>query len=127
MYGDTLVFLSIHLYIFNFLQFSQRHFCLSRCIVFSLFICIVHLRRISCLSLIFFGTLHSDGYIFPFLLCLPFLFFSQLFVKVSSDNHFILLHFFFLGVDLVTTSCYKPPSKDLIFLIYLLLPLYNQS
>ena len=33
------------------------------------------------LSLLFFGTLHSDGYIFPFLLCLLLLFFSQLFVR----------------------------------------------
>ena len=32
------------------------------------------------LSLLFSGTMHSDGYIFPFLLCLSCLFFSQLFV-----------------------------------------------
>ena len=31
-----------------------------------------HLGRLSYLSLLFFGTLHSDGYIFPFLLCLCF-------------------------------------------------------
>ena len=37
--------------------------------------------RLSHLSLLFFGTLHSNGYIFPFLLCLPFVFFSQLFVR----------------------------------------------
>ena len=29
-----------------------------------------HRGRLSYLSLLFFGTLHSDGYIFPFLLCL---------------------------------------------------------
>ena len=29
----------------------------------------------------FFGTLHSNGYIFPFLLCFSLLFFSQLFVR----------------------------------------------
>ena len=28
--------------------------------------------------MLFFGTLHSDGYIFPFILCLSLLFFSQL-------------------------------------------------
>ena len=33
------------------------------------------------LSLLFFGTLHSDAYIFPFLLCFSLLFFSQLFVR----------------------------------------------
>ena len=33
------------------------------------------------LSLLFFGTLHSNQYIFPFLLCFSLLFFSQLFVR----------------------------------------------
>ena len=36
---------------------------------------------ISYVSLLFFGTLHSDGCIFPFLICLSLLFFFQLFVK----------------------------------------------
>ena len=44
-------------------------------------------------------------YIFLFLLCLSFLFFSQLFVNSSSDNHFAFSHFFFWGVVLITTSC----------------------
>ena len=48
---------------------------------FSLFLCIDHCGRLSYLSLVFFVTLHSDGYIFPFLLCLSLLFFSQLFVR----------------------------------------------
>jgi len=33
------------------------------------------------LFLLFFGTLHSDAYIFPFLLCFSLLFYSQLFVR----------------------------------------------
>ena len=33
------------------------------------------------LFLLFFGTLHSDVYIFPFLLCFLLLFFAQLFVR----------------------------------------------
>ena len=37
---------------------------------FLLFLCIDHWGRLSYLSLLFFGTLHSNGYIFPFLLCL---------------------------------------------------------
>ena len=45
------------------------------------FHCIDHLRRLSYLSLLFFGILHSDGYIFSFFLCLSCLFFSQLFVS----------------------------------------------
>ena len=44
------------------------------------------------------------GYIFPFIPCLLLLFFPQL-CKASSDNHFAFLHFFFLGMVLVTTSC----------------------
>ena len=35
-----------------------------------LFLCIVHLRRLSALSLLFFVTLLSDGCLFPFLLCM---------------------------------------------------------
>ena len=36
-----------------------------------------HWGRLSYLSLLFFGTLHSDAYIFPFLLCLSLLFFHS--------------------------------------------------
>ena len=59
------------------------------------------LQKASCLSLLFFETLHSNGYIFPFLLCFWLLCFSQLFV----DNHFAFLHFFFLGIVLLHVSC----------------------
>ena len=48
---------------------------------FPLFLCIDHLGTFSYLSLLFFETLHSDGYICPFLFFLSLLFFSQLFVK----------------------------------------------
>ena len=51
-------------------------------LLISLFLCICHWRRLSFLSLLFSGTLHSSEYIFPFL---PFsfsvLFFSELFVR----------------------------------------------
>ena len=40
-----------------------------------------HWGRLSYLSLLFFGTLHSNVYIFHFLLCLLLLFFPQLFVR----------------------------------------------
>ena len=62
--------------------------------------------RLSYLSLLFFGTLHSNGYIFPFFLCLLLLFFSAI-CKVSLDltNHFVFLHFFFLGIILIMASC----------------------
>ena len=39
-------------------------------LLFSLFLCIGHWGRLSYVSFLFFGTLHSNGYIFPFLLCL---------------------------------------------------------
>ena len=56
--------------------------------------------------------------------------------KASSDDHFALLHFFFLGVVFVTTSlqCQEPPSLVLRALsvrsnpwIYVSLPLYNHK
>ena len=61
------------------------------------------LRRLSYLSLLFFGTLHSNGYIFS-PLPLVSLLFSAL-CKASSDNHFAFLHFFFLAIVLITASC----------------------
>ena len=71
---------------------------------FLLFLCFVPLRRLFYLSLLISRTLHSVGYIFPFLLCCSLAFFYELICKVSSDNHFSLLHFFFLGMLLVAIS-----------------------
>ena len=68
---------------------------------FPLFLCTDHPGRLSYLSLLVFGTLHSNGYIFPFLLCFSVLFFSQLFV---ADSHFAFLHLFFLGRVLIPVS-----------------------
>ena len=48
---------------------------------FPLNLCIVPLRRSSYFSLLFSGTRHSLGFIFPFLSCFSRLFFSQLFVR----------------------------------------------
>ena len=44
---------------------------------FSLFLCPDIWGRLSYLSLLFFGTRHSNGYIFPFLLCFSIPIFSQ--------------------------------------------------
>ena len=52
------------------------------------------LRKTFLSLLLFFGTLHSDGYIFPFLVWFLLLFFSQLFVRPPQTT---ILHFFFLG------------------------------
>ena len=65
---------------------------LSHSVVFPLFLCIDHWRRLSYLFLLFFGTLHSDAYIFPFLLCFSLLFFSQLFVRPPQTAILLLLH-----------------------------------
>jgi len=91
----------------RYLSYMVSHLCLQ-CFStsgFSLSLCIDHLGRLSYLFLLlFFRTLHSDVYIFPFLFCLSLLFFSRLFVKTSSDIHFALLHFYYLGMVLITTS-----------------------
>ena len=50
-------------------------------------------KKASYLSLLFSGTLHSVGCIFFILPYLSLLFFPQLFVKTSWDNHFAFLHF----------------------------------
>ena len=49
--------------------------------------------RLSYLSLLFFGTLRSDGSIFPFLLCLFLRFFSQLFVRAPQQPCCLCLSF----------------------------------
>ena len=46
------------------------------------------LRKAFYLSLLFFGTLHSNGHIFPCLLCLSHLFFTQLFVRPPQTTIF---------------------------------------
>ena len=74
---------------------------LKRSLVFPILLlssvlCIDHWGRLSNLSLLFFGTLHSDGYIFSFLLCLL-LFFPQLFVR-SPWQPFCLFAFLFSAV-----------------------------
>ena len=89
----------------------RAHFCmkcplgisnfLKRSLVFPaycvpLFLFIVYWRRVCFLSLLFFGILHSDGFIFSFLLCLSLLFFSQLFAR-PPQQPFCLFAFLFLG------------------------------
>ena len=70
---------------------------------FPLFLCIFHLGR-PYFSLLFSVTLHSDEYIFPFLSCLSFLFFSQLLVKPPGATTLPSCISFFLGMVLVTAS-----------------------
>ena len=95
------------------------------------------LRRLSYLSLLFFGTLHSNGYVFPFLLCLSLLFFSQLFVSPPQTAILSVCISFSWGWFwwLPPVQCHKPSSIvlqalcpwDLIPWIYFSLPLYNHK
>ena len=87
------------------------------CLVFTIFVFIVPilelnvflvslilLRRSSYLSLLFPGTLHSVGCIFPFLSCPLLLFFPQLFVKPPQTTGLPSCVSFF-GDGLGTASC----------------------
>ena len=78
---------------------------------FPLFLCIVHLRRPSYLSLLFFQTLPSVGYIFTF----PLIFVSLLssaICKASSDKHLTSWISFSWGWywSLTPIQCHKPLS-----------------
>ena len=79
---------------------------------FPLFLCIDHWGRLSSLSLLFFGTLHSDGCIFPFVLCLWLLFISQLFVRPPQTTILPFCISFSWGwsSSLPLVQCYEPPS-----------------
>ena len=114
---------------------SLKRFLVFPFYCFSVFLCIDHWGRLSYLSFLFFGTLHSDGCIFPFLLCISLLFFSQLSVRPSETTILPFCISFSCGWFWSQTpvQCYGPPSivlqalclSDLISWIYLSLPLYN--
>ena len=54
---------------------------------------------------LFFGTLHSNGYIFSFLFCFSLLFSSQLSVRPPQAAILLFFfHFFFLGIVLIPVS-----------------------
>ena len=74
---------------------------LKRSLVFpilliSFIFCIDHWGRRSYLSMLFFGALHSKGYIFYFLLCFSLLFFPQLFVSPPQTAILVFFAFIFL-------------------------------
>ena len=64
-----------------FSNFLEEIFSLSNSILFLCFFALITEEGLFYLSLLFYGTLHSNGYILPFLLCFSLLFFSQLFVR----------------------------------------------
>ena len=115
------------------LIFSKRSLVFPILLLFSISL---HrsLRKAFLCLLAILGTLHSDGFIF-FSLSFTSLLFSAI-CKASSDNHFAFLHFFFLGIVLITASCIMSWTSvhsssgtlsDLIPWIYLSLLLYNHN
>ena len=121
------------LHISNFLEEISVFPILS----FSSISCIDHWRRLSYLSLLFFGTLHSNGYIFYFLLCLLLVLFSQLFVRSPQTSILPFCIYFSWGWSwsLPPVQCHKPLFivlqalylLDLIPCIYLSLLLYDRK
>ena len=67
--------------------------------------CIDYWGRLSYLSLLFFGTLHSDGYYLSFSLLSLDSLLSSVICNTSSENHFAFLHLLFFGMVLITASC----------------------
>ena len=115
---------------------------LKRSLVFpiQLFSCIsLHwsLRNTFLSILAILWTLHSNGYIFPFLLCLSLLFFSQLFVRPPQTTilPFCISFSSRWSWSLPPIQCHEPLSivlqalclSNLIPWIYLSLPLYNHK
>ena len=117
-------------------NFLEEISSLSHSIVFPLSLCTDYWGRLSYLSLLFFGTLHSNGNIFPFLLCFLLLFFLQLFVSPPQTAILLFCISFSWGWfwSLPSVQCHEPPSivlqalglSDLIPWIYFSLLLYNR-
>ena len=63
-------------------------------------------------QILFFGILHSNGYIFPFLICLLLLFFSQLFVRPPQTTilPFCISFSWEWFWSPPSVQCHKPPS-----------------
>ena len=81
-------------------------------LLFSLFLCTDHWGRFSYPSLLLFGILHSDAYMFPFLLCFLLLFFSQLLVRPPHISILLFCISFSWGWSwsLSPVYCHEPPS-----------------
>ena len=84
-----------------FLIFLKRPLLFPILFVSSLSLhCLLQKAFLSVLAIL--RTLHSDAYIFPFLLAYWLLFFSQLFGSLPQTA---ILHFFFMGMILNLVSC----------------------
>ena len=93
------------------LIFLKRSLDFPILLFFSVF-CTDHRGRLSYRSLLFFGTLHSNQYIFSILVCLLLLFYSQLFVRPPQTTILPFCISFPWGWSwsLPPVQCHKPPS-----------------
>ena len=108
-----------------------RRFLVFPFCYFSPFVCIV------LFSLLFSGTLHSVGYIFPFLLCLSLLSFSQLFLRppqtttlsfcTSFSCGWFWYHLLYSVMNLHPEFFRHSCLPNLIAWIYSSPPLYNHK
>ena len=105
--------------LFGISNFLAEISSLSQSMFSSFFFCMVWLRKLY-ISFLFFGTLHSDGCIFAFLLCLLLLFFSQLFVSSPQTTSSLFCISFSWGwfSSLPPVQCYEPPSIALQRVVY---------
>ena len=95
-------------------RFSEEISSLSHSTVFLyfFFFCSDHWGRLSSLSLLFFGTLHSDGYIFHFLFAVHF--FSQLCVRPPQTAVLPFCIYFSWGWSrsLPPVQCHEPDTAQ---------------
>ena len=85
-------------YFLGISNFLEEISSLSHSIIFLYFFALIT-ERLSYFFLLFFGTLHSDGYIFPLLLCLSLIFFSQLFVRHPQTTILpFAIHIFLIAI-----------------------------
>ena len=103
---------SLHEMFSWYLYFLEEISSLSHSFLFLHFFALIT-GMLSYLSLLFFGTLHSNGYIF-FSLFFTSLLFTAI-CKASSDSHFASLHFFFLGMVWIPVSCTKASRFSNLF------------
>ena len=94
-------------FISNFLEEISS---LSHSVVFLYFFALI--AEEGFFFLLFFGTLHSYAYIFPFLLCFSLLFFSKLFVRPPQTAILLFCISFPWGWSwsLPPVQCHKTPS-----------------
>ena len=91
-------------------KFSWRDLSSFPFYCFPLFLCSDLWGRLSYLSLLFFGTLHSHGYIFPLLLYFLLPLFSQLFVRSPQTATFVFCISFSWGWSWVLSPIYLGPN-----------------